>query len=125
MFSNISRKLTKEIIEGEGLKDWIKHKNNPQRCGAEGAWEENENSKPDEYHSCTLAIAKSVDLHLEDIRKIQEISQLEGIALEQLEDDIWSSFQDMTFKEQHDESMNLKKTLDKIVELHHTEMEKP
>ena len=69
LFLNLSTKLTKEILEGEGLKDWIKFKNNPQRCRAERAWEEDENVKPNEYHSCTLAIAKSVDLHLENIRK--------------------------------------------------------
>ena len=110
-------------MKGEGMKNWIKFKNNPERCGSEEAWEENENSKP-EYHSCTLDIAKSVNIQLEDIIKIQEISQLKEISLKKLEDDIWSSFEDMTFNDQQDESMNFKTTLGKIVKLH-TEMDKP
>ena len=59
-------------MEGEGLKNWIKLKNNPQRCGSEEAWKEDNSSKP-EYHSCTLDIAKSVNLQLENIIKIQDI----------------------------------------------------
>ena len=100
-------------MEGEGFKNWIKIINNPQRCGSEEAWEEDENSKP-EYHSCTLAIAKSVNLHLENIRKIQEISQSDEITLKQLENDIWLSFEDMTFNNQQDESKNFNRTLNKI-----------
>ena len=110
-------------MEGEGLKNWIKKINNPQRCGSEEAWKENENSKA-EYHSCTLAIAKSVNLHLENIRKIQEISQLNETTLKQLGDNIWSSFENMTFKDQQDESKNFKGTFGRIVELH-TKMDKP
>ena len=110
-------------MEGKGLKNWIQFINNPQRCGSENAWEKDENSKP-EYHSCSLAIAKSVNLHLENIRKIQEISQLDEITLKQLEDNIWSSFEDITFKDQQDESMNFKRTLDRIFELH-SKMDKP
>ena len=83
-------------MKGEGLKNWIKLINNPQRCGSEEAWKEDESSKP-EYHSCTLAIAKSVNLHLEDIVKIQEISQLNETTLKQLKDNIWSSYKKVRF----------------------------
>ena len=110
-------------MKGEGMKNWIKFKNNPERCGSEEAWEENENSKP-EYHSCTLDIAKSVHLQLENIIKIQEISQLNDTTLKQLEDNIWSSFENMTFKDQQDESKNFKGTFGRIVELH-TKIKEP
>ena len=32
-------------MKGEGLKNWIKLINNPQRCGSKKAWEEDKNSK--------------------------------------------------------------------------------
>ena len=104
-------------MKGEGMKNWIKFKNNPERCGSEEAWEENENSKP-EYHSCTLDIAKSVNLQLENIIRIQEISQLDKITLKQLENDIWLSFENMTFNDRQDESKNFNRTLNKIIEYH-------
>ena len=109
-------------MEGEGLKNWIKIINNPQRCGSEEAWEEDENSKS-EFHSCTLAIAKSGNLHLENIRKIQEISQLSEITLKQLKDNIWSSFEDMTFKDQQDESKNFNRTLGRIVDVQNSKID--
>ena len=106
------------------MKDWIKFSNNPQRCHSKEAWEEDENSKPDEYHSCTLSIAETINLNLENIKRIQEIGQLDEINLKRLEDDVWLSFEDMTFTEQQDESKDFKMTLHKIGRLHN-EMDKP
>ena len=106
-------------MEGNGMMNWIRKVNNPQRCHSNAAWEEDENSE--EYHSCTLAIAESVNLFPMDINKIQEVCQLGQNPLNQMIDKLWLSFENMTFTQQQDESMDLAKTLDVISELHKKE----
>ena len=82
-------------MEGNGMMKWIKKVNNPQRCHSNAAWEEDENSE--EYHSCTLAIAESVNLFPMSINKIQEVCQLGQKTLNQTIDKLWLSFENMTF----------------------------
>ena len=115
MFSRLSKKITQEIMEGEGLMEWIKEIN-PLRCISEAAWE-GKNFKLDDHYFCTLAIAASDPLISEYMDEIEDINKLDQNTTELLLEDIWLLFEEMTLQEQHDESKDLKKTFDKIIEV--------
>ena len=115
MFSRLSTKITQEIMEGEGLMEWIKEIN-PLRCKSEAAWE-GKHFKLDEHYFCTLAIAASDPLIEEYMNEIEDINKLDQVTLDLFLEDMWLLFEDMTLQEQHDESRDLNKTLAKILEL--------
>ena len=111
----LSQEITQEILEGKGLIEWIKDIN-PLRCKLEAAWE-GKNFKLDEHYFCTLAIAASDPLIEEYMLEIEDINKLDQNTTELLLEDIWLLFEEMTLQEQHDESKDLKKTFDKIIEV--------
>ena len=115
MFSRLSTKITQEIMEGEGLMEWIKEIK-PLRCKSEAAWK-GKDFNLDEHYYCTLAIAASDPLIAENMREIEDINKLDKNTIELLLEDIWLLFEEMTLQEQHNESRDLEKTLAKILEL--------
>ena len=115
LVSKISRNINTEILEGEGLKEWIKFIN-PRRCDSTEAWEGRDFSLKQHY-SCTLEIAKSDTLISTIMNEIEDISKLDQVTIEKLLEEIWLLFEDMTLQQQHDESSDLKKTFAMIFEL--------
>ena len=103
-------------MEGEGIMEWMKIIN-PIRCSSSEAWESKDETV-DEHYSCTIGIAASDPLISPIMNEIEEISKLDQITLDQLEDEIWLIFESMTSIQQKNESMHLEQTITKIEELH-------
>ena len=103
-------------MESEGIMEWIKIIN-PIRCSSSEAWEGKDTSV-EAHYSCTEAIAGSDPLIKTIMNKIEEISKLDQVTNENLIEDIWLLFENMTLQEQQRESNDLIKTFAIINELH-------
>jgi hypothetical protein len=102
-------------MEGEGLMEWIKVIN-PVRCKSEEAWEE-KNSTAEQHYVCTLEIAATDPLISTIMNEIEEIAKLDQATIKELVEEIWLLFESMTLQQQHEESIDLRQTFAKILEL--------
>ena len=98
--------MTNEIINGQGVKEWIKF-NNPVSCESEAAWEGKDNTTEKNY-LCTREMVLSDPLISSIKDEIEGIAKLDHDTLKLFAEDIWLSFETMSLQQKQDESKDLK-----------------
>ena len=101
-------------MEGKGLIEWIKE-TNPVRCKSEVAWR-GRNLTIGHHFSCTLEIARSDALISTNTNEIEDIAKFDQVTFENLVEELWLLFENMTLQQQHDESRDLNKVFTVIDE---------
>ena len=109
MLSDISTKITEEVINGKALRNMMKCEYFD--CISDDGWKISHDNKSYDklFHECTKRIA--MDDSDNEINKIfsniEEISKLDKRLTNRFIDDIWFSFENMTLEGRQIESKHL------------------